>query len=270
MSQGVQVIAVTSGKGGVGKTNASINIAAALAKAGHKVMLMDADLGLANVDVNLGLHCKYNMSHVLSGEQAFTEIILPGPYGVMVVPAASGIYEMAGLSNAKLQNLIQAFSAYDGALDYLIIDTAAGISDMVLAFLNAAHQTVVVACDEPSSITDAYALMKVMHQRYGANRFHFIASMVNNESQGKALYGKIERVLNHYLQASLLYLGSVNRDDQLRQANQRQQAVVEASPMAVSARAYGRMAQQMERWQRPSGLSGQMEFFVDRLVQKPA
>jgi flagellar biosynthesis protein FlhG len=126
-SNGIQVIAVTSGKGGVGKTNTSINIAASLAKQGHQVMLMDADLGLANIDVNLGLQCTFNMAHVMSGEKTLSDIIQIGPFGIQVVPAASGIYEMASLQNEQLQHLIQAFSEYNGKLDYLIIDTAAGI-----------------------------------------------------------------------------------------------------------------------------------------------
>lgn len=160
-------------------------MAASLAKQGHKVMLMDADLGLANIDINLGLQCPFNMAHVMSGEKALSEIIQTGPFGIQVVPAASGIYEMAALQNEQLQHLIQMFSEYNGELDYLIIDTAAGISANVLAFLNAAHQVVVVVCDEPSSITDAYALIKVMNQCYDANRFHFISSMVKNEKKGK-------------------------------------------------------------------------------------
>lgn len=269
-SKGVQVIAVTSGKGGVGKTNASINIAASLAKQGHKVMLMDADLGLANIDVNLGLQCQFNMAHVMCGEKKLSEIVQPGPFGIQVVPAASGIYEMAGLHNEQLQHLIQSFSEFDGELDYLVIDTAAGISDNVLAFLNAAHQVVVIACDEPSSITDAYALIKVMNQRYGASRFHFLASMVKNEKEGQALYTKIERVVEHYLGATMLYLGSCPRDEQLRQANKQQKAVVEITSMANSSRAYARMAAVMERWQAPTGLSGQMEFFVERLLKHRA
>lgn len=269
-STGVQVIAVTSGKGGVGKTNTSINIAASLAKQGHKVMLMDADLGLANVDVNLGLQCSFNMAHVMSGEKTLSEIVLTGPFDMQVVPAASGIYEMAGLQNEQLQHLIQAFSEYNGKLDYLIIDTAAGISDNVLAFLNAAHQVIVIACDEPSSITDAYALIKVMSQRYGATRFHFLASMVKNEKEGRALYTKIERVVDHYLGATMLYLGSTPHDDQLRIANKQQKAVVQAAPMANSSRAYMQMAAIVERWEAPTGLSGQVEFFVDRLLQREA
>jgi flagellar biosynthesis protein FlhG len=134
-SNSVQVIAITSGKGGVGKTNTSINIAASLAKQGRKVMLMDADLGLANIDGNLGIQCPFNMAHVMSGEKTLSEIVQNGPFGIQVVPAASGIYEMASLQNEQLQHLIQAFSEYNGKLDYLIIDTAAGISDNVLAFL---------------------------------------------------------------------------------------------------------------------------------------
>ncbi len=267
---GVQVLAVTSGKGGVGKTNASINLAIALAKQGKRVMLMDADLGLANIDVSLGLHCPFNMAHVMGGERAFKDIVMTGPHGIKIVPAASGIYEMSALNNEQLQHLIQAFSEFDETLDYLVIDTAAGISDMVLAFLNAAHQILVVACDEPSSITDAYALMKVMNQRFSTNRFHFMASMVKNEKHGRGLYHKLERVVEHYLKASVMYLGSVPRDEQLGQANRQQKAVVDAAPLSNSSRAYERMASAIARWPAPDRLSGNMEFFVERLLQSNA
>jgi flagellar biosynthesis protein FlhG len=267
---GVQVIAISSGKGGVGKTNAAINLSVSLAKQGKRVMLMDADLGLANIDINLGLHCPFNMAHVMSGEKTFRDIVMSGPHGIKVVPAASGIYEMSALNNEQLQHLIQSFSEFDEALDYLIIDTAAGISDMVLAFLNASHQILVVACDEPSSITDAYALMKVMNQRYGTSRFHFVASMVKNEKHGRGLYQKIERVVEHYLKASLIYLGSVPRDEQLSMSNRQQAAVVDMAPVSNSARAYERMAAQVARWPAPDRLSGNMEFFVERLLQSNA
>lgn len=263
----IQVIAITSGKGGVGKTNAAINIAVALAKSGSRVLLMDADIGLANIDVNLGLRCKYNLSHVISGEKTISDIAHQGPAGIHIIPAASGVYEMATLSEDSLSYVIEAFNQYKEPLDYLIIDTAAGISDNVLGFLNAAHQIIVMICDEPTSMTDSYALIKVMKQRYGATRFHFLANKVKTEQQGKALYGKMSLVVDHYLQSSLLFLGSVGLDQQLLKANRQQVPIVLSEPDARSAIAFRHIAERISAWPVPQGLSGQIEFFVDRLMR---
>ncbi|VAW81634.1 Flagellar synthesis regulator FleN, partial [hydrothermal vent metagenome] len=153
----VRAIAVTSGKGGVGKTNVSVNLSVALAERGRKVMLMDADLGLANVDVLLGLHPNGNLSHVIDGQRTLEEIIVRGPSNIMVVPAASGVKRLAELSTMENAGLIRAFSELNHDVDILIIDTAAGINESVTSFSRAAQEVVVVVCDEPASMTDAYA-----------------------------------------------------------------------------------------------------------------
>ena len=158
----VKVIAVTGGKGGVGKTNVAANLGLCLATQGREVMLLDADFGLANVDVLLGLHPRFNLSHVLRGECNLEDVIVTGPRGLQVVPAASGVRQMAELSVGEHAGLIRAFSDLYHNLDVLIIDTAAGISDSVMTFSHAAHHVLVVVCDEPASITDAYALIKVL------------------------------------------------------------------------------------------------------------
>ncbi len=150
----VQVIAVTSGKGGVGKTNVSVNLAAALAQRSHEVLLMDADLGLANVDILLGLQPKHNLSHVINGSCSIEDIILPGPSGMKVVPSSSGTKRMVELNIAEHAGIIQAFGQLTQALDVLIVDTAAGICESVVRFTQASQHVVVVVCDEPTSITD--------------------------------------------------------------------------------------------------------------------
>lgn len=263
----VQVIAVTSGKGGVGKTNVSVNLSLALAQAGKDVMLLDADLGLANVDVMLGLHANYNLHHVITGERTLEEIILTGPFGVQIVPAASGIQDMAQLSSAQHAGLIRAFSELSCRLDTLVIDTAAGISDSVIRFSLASQETIIVVCDEPTSLTDAYALIKLLHKDYGLYRFHILANMVNNANEGRELFNKLSKVTDRFLDVTLNFVGAVPYDEYLRRSLQRQRAVVDAFPRSKAAVAFRTLAQKVARWPLPATAGGQLEFFVERLIQ---
>ncbi len=262
----VRVIAVTGGKGGVGKTNVSVNLAASLARSGKDVMLLDADLGLANVDVLLGLQSAYNLSHVISGERTLSEIILEGPLGVKVVPASSGIKKMADLTPAEHAGLIHAFSELSGSIDTLIVDTAAGIFDGVVSFVRAAQEVIVVVCDEPASITDAYALMKLMCRHYGKRRFRVLANMTHSAQEGRHLFNKLMRVADRFLDVSLDYLGAVPADDYVRKAVQKQRCVVETYPGSRSATAFMQLARETDRWPLPTRASGQLEFFVEQLV----
>ena len=163
----VQVIAVTGGKGGVGKSNVSINMSVCLATMGRRVALLDADLGLANIDVLLGLRPERNLEDVLSGECSLNDIMLTGPGGIRIIPASSGIQRMTMLGSMEHAGLIHAFSEISEQIDVLVIDTAAGISDSVISFVRASQEVLVVVCDEPSSITDAYALIKLLNKDYG-------------------------------------------------------------------------------------------------------
>ncbi len=163
----VQVIAVTGGKGGVGKTNVSVNLSLALAELGRRVMLLDADLGLANVDVLLGLTPKHTLADVIEGRCELRDVLLQGPGGIRIVPAASGTQSMVHLSPAQHAGLIQAFSDIGDNLDVLVIDTAAGIGESVVSFVRAAQEVLLVVCDEPTSITDAYALIKLLNRDCG-------------------------------------------------------------------------------------------------------
>lgn len=262
----VRVIAVTSGKGGVGKTNVSVNLSVALSQAGREVMLLDADLGLANVDVLLGLQVRRNLSHVLEGGCTLEEVIIPGPAGVRIVPAASGVARMAGLSPAEHAGLIRAFSELGDTLDVLVVDTAAGISDSVIAFTKAAQEVIVVVCDEPASITDAYAMIKVLSRDHGLERFHVLANMVRSAREGHELYRKIAAVTGRFLDATLHFMGVVPYDEQLRKAVQRQKAVVEAYPRSRAALAFKSLAQKADNWPVPRQPRGHLEFFVERLL----
>jgi flagellar biosynthesis protein FlhG len=263
----VRVLAVASGKGGVGKTNVSVNLATALAALGEQVMLLDADFGLANVDVLLGLTPKQTLADVVAGRAGLEDVILAGPRGLKIVPSSSGKRHMAEMSPAQHAGIVQAVSAYDGALDTLIVDTAAGINDAVLTFCQAAQEVLVVVCDEPASITDAYALVKVLCRERGIQRVHVVANMVRSPVEGRALYDKLARVVERFLpEASLAYLGAVPQDDALRRAVQKQKPVVEASPSAQASAAFRELAARIHRWSRPSTPRGHVEFFVERML----
>ena len=181
----VKVITVTGGKGGVGKSNVSLNLAVSLASQGKRVMLLDADLGLANIDVMLGLRVERNLFNVLNGECNLDDIIITGPYGLMILPATSGTQAMVELSPAQHAALIRAFGDLKAQVDVLIVDTAAGISNMVLSFARAAQDILVVVCDEPTSVTDAYALMKILSKEYGVYKFKVVANMVRTMKEGQ-------------------------------------------------------------------------------------
>lgn len=266
----VQVIAVTGGKGGVGKTSVSINLSVALAQMGRRVALLDADLGLANIDVLLGLTAKHTLEDVLSGTRSLLDVMLTGPGGIRIIPASSGTQKMAQLGAMEHAGLIHAFSELSEQLDVLIIDTAAGISDSVVSFVRAAQEVLMVVCDEPSSITDAYALIKLLNRDYGLTRFRVLASMTRSAQEGQHLFNKLTQVSERFLDATLQFVGSIPFDDSLRKAIQRQRAVVEMAPRSKAALAFQALAEKVDKWPLPSSPRGHLEFFVERLVQPAA
>lgn len=228
--QMVKVIAVTGGKGGVGKTNVTLNLAMAMAQIGKKVLVLDADLGLANCDVMLGLRVERNLSHVLSGEAELDDILIEGPFGIKIVPATSGTQAMTELSPAEHAGLIRAFSELRQSFDVLLVDTAAGISDMVLSFSRASQDVLVVVCDEPSSITDAYALMKILSREHAVRKFKIVANMVRSLKEGQELFAKLSRVADRFLDVTLELVATIPFDENVRKAARKQKAFVEAFP----------------------------------------
>jgi len=262
----VRVMAVASGKGGVGKTNISVNLAVALAARGNRVMLLDADLGMANIDVLLGLQPSYNLSHVIDGQCDLKDIILHGPLGIKIIPASSGTEIMAQLSEAQHVGLIRAFSEIDENIDSLIIDNAAGISSSVVSFCKASQEVLIVVCDEPASITDAYAMIKLLSREHGIRHFRVIANMTNSAQEGRMLYEKLAKVTTRFLDVTLSFYGVLPFDQYLRKAVQKQKSVVEAFPRSRSAIAFKNLAQKADKWPMPTKASGHLEFFVERLI----
>jgi flagellar biosynthesis protein FlhG len=263
----VQVIAVTGGKGGVGKSNVSINLSINLAEMGRRVMLLDADLGLANIDVLLGITSKRNIADVISGECALRDILVDGPKGIKVVPASSGTQKMVSLNSLEHAGMINAFSELSNDLDVLVIDTAAGISEGVVSFLRASQEIIVVVCDEPTSITDSYALIKLLNRDYGMYRFRVLANMVKTQEEGRHLYSKLSHVTERFLDVALQYVGCIPFDEAVKKAVQRQRAVSDVYPRSKAAMAYRALAQKADSWPLPSSPKGHLEFFVERLVQ---
>ncbi|BCG63011.1 MAG: flagellar biosynthesis protein FlhG [Methyloprofundus sp.] len=263
----VRVIAITSGKGGVGKTNLAVNLGVSLAKSGRKVALLDADMGLANVDILLGMHPKFNISHVLKGQKTLAEITEVGPEGLLVIPASSGLQHMSELNNIEQAAIVHAFSDLNQGLDVLIVDTAAGISGSVVNFARACQEVMVVVCDEPTSLTDAYAFIKLLNRDYGLFQFHILANMVQSPQQGQSLFNKLNKVTDRYLDVALSYAGAIPFDEYLRKSVQKQTAVVEAFPHSKSAQAFKTVAQRVNSWPVRAQSGGQLEFFVERMIQ---
>ncbi|MEM5786046.1 MAG: MinD/ParA family protein [Syntrophobacteraceae bacterium] len=226
-SKPVRVIAVSSGKGGVGKSNVVINLALSFDRMGLKVLIMDADLGLANIDVLLGLAPKYNLSHVLNGSKRMEEVLVNGPGQVKIMPASSGIQELTRLTDEQKLLLLEMFESIETEIDVLLIDTSAGISDTVLYFNLAAHEKIVVVTPEPTSLTDAYALIKVLYSKYGERHFRVLVNQCRNEASGKNIFSKISKVADHFLDGlSLDYLGAIPHDIMITKSVLQQRALL--------------------------------------------
>lgn len=264
----VRVVTVASGKGGVGKTNLSVNLAISLSKLGGRVLLMDADMSLANVDIMLGLQTKYNLSHVLDGQKTLREVIVEGPGGIKIIPAASGVKRMAQLSALENAGIINAFAELSDELDVLIVDAAAGIADSVVSYCRAAQEVIVVVCDEPASITDAYALIKVLSRDYQITRFRLVANMSRSAAHSQRLYEKFSRVCEQFLKVHIDYFGTVPFDQALRDAVQKQVPVTLNQPMSPSAKAFRDMAKKLQTWPVPSDATGYLQFFVENLFKR--
>lgn len=262
----VRVIAVASGKGGVGKTQVAVNLAVGLAQTGQSTLLLDADLGLANVDVLLGLHPDTSLEQVLDGQRSLEDTIVEGPAGLRIVPAASGVSRLANLSTREQGGLISAFSSLPIDLDVMVVDTATGVGSGVLGFCGAASDVVVVLCDEPASITDAYALIKLLSKERGVSQFQVVSNRVRNKAHGAALYRKILAVCDRFLDVSLCHFGSIPEDAVFSQSAYLQKAIVERFPSSAAGSALKELAFRADRWKAPRTSAGRPLFFVERML----
>ena len=266
MRRPTHVLSVTSGKGGVGKSNLVLNVAIALRQRGKQVLILDADMGLANIDILTGLASRYNLSHVIAGEMALVEVIAEGPSGVHVLPASSGVEWMANLTVDQKRLFIEKMDELNGLYDVLLIDTGAGISSNVTYFNLAAQTRIVVVTPEPTSLTDAYALIKVLHRSYRQRDFEVVVNLVGGEKEALEVYRNLTAVADRFLEVRLGYLGHVERDDQLGRAVRSQTPVIERYPEAAVSRGYrevaGRIAQMAV-----DGVDGEVGLFWRRMLE---
>jgi len=261
-----QVIGVASGKGGVGKTTVSVNMAVALQSLGERVMLLDADLGLANAQIALGTPCPFNLSHFLAGQKTLPEIVVPTRHGVRLVPGASGMQEMAGIGTVQAASIVQAFSAFEDDIDYLVVDMAAGISPSVMAFMQACPRRLIVVRDDPSSIADAYGTIKVLMQDYGVDEIYLVPNGMASQQDGQLLYERINQVCARFLGRGIQYLGTIEHDELILSALKKHQPVLELAPGSAGARDFRRLAEAVRGLPPLVQATGGLQFFVERLV----
>jgi flagellar biosynthesis protein FlhG len=261
------VFAITSGKGGVGKTNVTANLAAALALENRRVMVIDADLGLANLDLLLGVRPTYTLADFFAGAAPLDEIIVANRHGILLLPGASGVPEITSLRRDQKLALLTELDALTHELDIALVDTGSGISDAITYFTAAAQEIVVVVTPEPASMTDAYALVKVLASAHGQKRFWILANNVSGAAEALRLFDTLSRTALGFLNVALDYLGWIPRDPRLARAVARSRMVVEDAVDAPSAQAFVAVAQRL--MQTAAGgvkVKGNLQFFLRRML----
>jgi flagellar biosynthesis protein FlhG len=262
-----RVIAVTSGKGGVGKTNIVANLGYAFSRLGQKVLILDADLGLGNLDVLLGLAPKYNLSHVIMGEKSIGEIIVEGPGNMLILPASSGIQELTQLTQSQKIQILKELDQVIDSVDLLLIDTAAGISSNVMDFNVTAHEIIVVVSPEPTSITDAYALMKVLSLKYAEKCCKVIVNLAGSSQQGREVFRQLNLVAERFLDMTIDYLGSVLFDANITKGVKQQKLVSDLYPETRASKCFSDLARKIFHSPSTHVPKGNSNFFWHHLIE---
>lgn len=260
-----KTIAITSGKGGVGKTNIVAGLAIAMRRLGRDVMVFDADLGLSNIDVLLHLAPRYNIHHLLKGEKTIRDIIVDGPLGIKIIPAGSGIQELTALDEFQRLKIIESFDSYEGNLDVLLIDTPAGISENVAFFCTSSEEIVVITSPEPTAITDAYAIIKVLFTGYQEKDFHIVVNSARDEDEAFEIFDRLSRAAERFLNISLHYLGYIPFDDAVKKAVMVQRSFVDLYPGSPATKAVTEIAEKLAEERRR--VKGGLQFFIRNLFQ---
>lgn len=264
-----RAISVASGKGGVGKTNIVGNLAISLGRLGKRVLVLDGDLGLANIDILFGLSPAYNIKHVVNGEKSLSDVIVTGPEDIKIIPAGSGVQELVHLSQGQKLNLLNEFDALEEEYDILLIDTGAGISSNVIYFSIAADERIVVATSEPTSVTDAYALIKVMYTKYGTKTFKLLINMVNDDEEARSVYENLSNAVVRFLKGiSLEYMGFIPRDQNLEKAVRQQSTVITRYPESISSMRFCELAGRLIAEPTDNAQDGNIKFFWKKLITR--
>jgi len=266
----MRIISITGGKGGIGKTTISVNLAVNFAKMKNKVLLFDADLGLANVDVMLGLSPKKTLHDVLSGNSNLQDVCLTGPHGIKIIPSASGIQQMADLSPEQYLGLIHSFSSLVEDIDIMIVDMASGISRQVIDFTNASQEVIVVICNEPSSLMDSYAVIKILHQQYARKRFGIIVNKIKNKREGFEVFSRFQEATARFINVSMHFLGQIPHDDYINIAAQDRVSIVDKYPQSQAVISLNEICHNIKHWQKDMESPGGIHFFFERLIRQQA
>ncbi len=265
---GPTVIAVTSGKGGVGKTNLSANLAIALGQRGSRVLAIDADLGLANMDIVMGLAPTYTCADVISGEIPIEDVIIEGAPNVWLLPGASGQHDLANLGDVGRRNLFTAVDGLDDRFDAIVVDTGAGIGTNALGFASAAKDIILVVTPEPTSVADAYGMLKVLCTRCAVRRVHVLANMVGSTEEGEQVFRRLVALADRFLNVALDYLGAIPRDAAISRSVMRGEPVLTAYPRCAASLAILEAADALARIDHRDDREGALRLFWRRLLRQ--
>jgi len=261
-----KAISITSGKGGVGKTTITCNLALSYAKKGKKVLILDGDMGMANVDIMFRRRAKYCILDLVTGEQSIDEVMVSLTENIDLIPGGSGFTELQNLSQLEKHILLEQINTLGNTYDYLLIDTAPGIDSNVLYLNSAANEVCIVLTPEPSSIADSYALIKVLHQRQALNRFTLVCNKVKNDKEGLALYKKISEVVDRFLVVSLDYAGSLPHDPLITRSTRKQELILNQYAQSDAAQSMLQLSEKISGFNRIENIPGGLQFFWEQLV----
>jgi flagellar biosynthesis protein FlhG len=262
----MRVISVTSGKGGVGKSSVVANLAATMGARGQRVLLLDGDFGLANLDILFDLRTKGTLHDVLKGERRIGDVLARVATNVDVIPASSGVLEMTQMGNVEKTRLLDIMEGLDSAYDVMLIDTGAGIGDDVTWLNSSANEILVVATPEPTSIADAYALIKVLNQKHKIKNFRFLVNQARSEAEALRVYQQITAVADKFLNVSIDYTGHILWDDLVSQAIRQRKPIVNAYPNSKAAKNFGHLADTLFRPTERMVANGNVQFFWKALL----
>lgn len=262
-----RIITISSGKGGVGKTNFTVNLGIALAKLGKRITIIDADLGLANVDVLFGIVTKFNLSNVIKGEISVQESMVKGPYDINIISGGSGIMDLIDLDQNQLEKLIHTLSYFNTISDYILIDTGAGLSKSVLSFVEAASDVVLIITPDPTSITDAYALIKNITND-DQKRIKLIINRVESNEEGDEVFNKLEQAVTKFLNRELENLGYIFEDTNLKRAVRKQTPLLDAYPRAIASKGIENIAYNLDNNHKYAKSNNSFKSFLNKLMNK--